>query len=95
MPYRDSKLTQLIKNSLGGNSMTSIICTISPNKEHIPMTLSTLDFAKRAKNIKNNAKINEVIDDYDTIKKLQSVKIQRLSEILKLNFIANQTSWKT
>ena len=53
--------------------MTSIICTVSPNKEHVSMTLSTLEFAKRAKSIKNKVKINEIIDDYDTIKQLQSV----------------------
>ncbi len=49
IPYRDSKLTQILKPALGGNSLTSIICTISPNSDHTHLTLSTLRFAQRAK----------------------------------------------
>jgi centromeric protein E len=45
IPYRDSKLTQILRSALGGNSLTSIICTISPNFEHASLTLSTLRFA--------------------------------------------------
>ncbi|CAI2384300.1 unnamed protein product [Moneuplotes crassus] len=67
IPFRDSKLTQLLKNSLGGNSMTSVICTVSPNLAHLPLTVSTLEFAKRAKNIKVKARANEVIDDHDIV----------------------------
>ncbi|CAI2385454.1 unnamed protein product [Moneuplotes crassus] len=67
IPFRDSKLTQLLKNSLGGNSMTSVICTVSPNLPHLPLTVSTLEFAKRAKNIKVKARANEVIDDHDIV----------------------------
>jgi centromeric protein E len=51
IPYRDSKLTQILKTALGGKSLTSIICTISPNYEHALLTLSTLRFAQRAKNV--------------------------------------------
>ncbi|CAI2383927.1 unnamed protein product [Moneuplotes crassus] len=67
IPFRDSKLTKLLKNSLGGNSMTSVICTVSPNFDHLPLTISTLEFAKRAKNIKVKARANEVIDDHDIV----------------------------
>lgn len=73
VPFRESKLTQLIKNSLGGNSMTSIICTISPHKDHLPLSLQTLEFAKRAKSIKNSAMVNEVVDNHDLIQKYQKV----------------------
>jgi centromeric protein E len=45
IPYRDSKLTQILRSALGGNSLTTIICTISPNIEHVNLTLSTLRFA--------------------------------------------------
>jgi len=44
VPYRNSVLTKLLKNSLGGNSLTSIICTVSPSSEHVAMSLRTLEF---------------------------------------------------
>ena len=57
--YRDSKLTFLLKDSLGGNSKTSIIANISPASTAYGETLSTLKFAQRAKLIKNKVHINE------------------------------------
>lgn len=57
--YRESKLTHLLKDSLGGNSKTVIICTLNPNQMAIRETLSTLKFAERAKKIKNKARVNE------------------------------------
>ncbi|KAG2373292.1 hypothetical protein C9374_012281 [Naegleria lovaniensis] len=57
--YRDSKLTFLLKDSLGGNSKTCVIANISPAVTSLSETLSTLTFAQRAKRIKNEAKINE------------------------------------
>ena len=57
--YRESKLTHLLKDSLGGNSKTFIICTLNPNQMAIRETLSTLQFADRAKRIKNKAVVNE------------------------------------
>ncbi|ENN72631.1 hypothetical protein YQE_10729, partial [Dendroctonus ponderosae] len=59
IPYRNSKLTRLLQDSLGGNSMTSIIATISPSREHFEETCYTLMYADRAKNIKNTIKRNE------------------------------------
>ncbi|KAG6761840.1 hypothetical protein POTOM_035077 [Populus tomentosa] len=59
VPYRDSKLTFLLQDSLGGNSKTIIIANISPSLCCSLETLSTLKFAQRAKFIKNNAIINE------------------------------------
>ncbi|KAJ4978735.1 hypothetical protein NE237_009515 [Protea cynaroides] len=59
VPYRDSKLTFLLQDSLGGNSKTSIIANISPSNCCSLETLSTLKFAQRAKFIKNNAIVNE------------------------------------
>ena len=59
VPYRDSKLTFILRDSLGGNSKTVIIANISPSKLNLGETLSTLEFAKRAKQIKNKAVINE------------------------------------
>ena len=63
IPYRDSKLTRILCNSLGGNAVTSIICTIAPDVNYLQLSLSTLRFATRAKCIKNTPVINEVIDD--------------------------------
>ncbi|KRX05245.1 P-loop containing nucleoside triphosphate hydrolase [Pseudocohnilembus persalinus] len=59
VPYRDSKLTFILKDSLGGNSRTFMIAAISAANTSFPETLSTLKFAQRAKQIKNNASINE------------------------------------
>ncbi|KAL0376308.1 UNVERIFIED_CONTAM: Kinesin-like protein KIN-12C [Sesamum calycinum] len=59
VPYRDSRLTFLLQDSLGGNSKTTIIANVSPSTCSANETLSTLKFAQRAKLIQNNAKINE------------------------------------
>lgn len=59
VPYRDSILTWLLKDSLGGNSMTSMIAAISPADINFEETLSTLRYADSAKRIKNHAVVNE------------------------------------
>ena len=58
VPYRSSKLTRLLQDSLGGNSYTMLICNISPAKSSIAETLSSLRFAERAKQVQNKAKVN-------------------------------------
>jgi kinesin family protein 5 len=58
IPYRDSKLTRILQESLGGNSRTSLIVNCSPSSYNDTETLSTLRFGVRAKTIKNKAKIN-------------------------------------
>ena len=58
--YRDSKLTRLLQNSLGGNSKTTIICTITDDGEHYNETMNTIHFGNKAKNIKTVVKVNEV-----------------------------------
>lgn len=57
--YRDSALTRILQNALGGNSITTMICAISPARDNIDETLSTLRYADQAKQIKQNARINE------------------------------------
>lgn len=59
MPYRDSVLTWLLKDNLGGNSKTAMIATISPAADNYEETLSTLRYADRAKRIVNHAVVNE------------------------------------
>ena len=59
VPYRDSKLTRLLQESLGGNSMTSLIITCSPSVYNEEETRSTLRSGQRAKQIKNKAKVTK------------------------------------
>jgi len=59
VPYRDSKLTRILQESLGGNSKTSLIITCSPSIFNESETISTLKFGQRAKQIKNKAKVNK------------------------------------
>lgn len=61
IPYRESKLTRLLQDSLGGRTKTCIIATISPAKSNLEETISTLDYAFRAKNIKNKPQVNTLI----------------------------------
>ena len=58
VPYRDSKLTHLLKDSLGGNSRTTMIAAIAPGEDDRPETISTLRYAKQASLIQNVAEIN-------------------------------------
>ncbi|KAI4861100.1 kinesin-domain-containing protein, partial [Hypoxylon rubiginosum] len=62
IPYRESKLTRLLQDSLGGRTKTCIIATISPAKSNLEETISTLDYAFRAKNIRNKPQINQLIN---------------------------------
>ena len=83
IPYRDSTLTWLLKDSLGGNSKTIMIATISPAHVNYAETLNTLRYANRAKNILNKPHVNE---DPNTklIRELRS-EIDRLTSMLKQN----------
>jgi kinesin family protein 5 len=59
IPYRDSKLTRILQESLGGNAKTTVVICASPASYNEPETKSTLDFGKRAKTIKNVVAVNE------------------------------------
>ena len=61
VPFRNSKLTRILKNSLGGNTKTAIICTVTPAE--VVQTKSSLEFAARAKKIVQHAEVNEILDD--------------------------------
>jgi len=67
--YRDSKLTRMLEDSLGGNCRTTMMAMVSPALEAMVETLSTLKFANRAKNIKNEARVNEDIDQKSLLRK--------------------------
>ncbi|CEP07147.1 hypothetical protein [Parasitella parasitica] len=59
VPYRDSKLTRLLQDSLGGNSQTLMLACVSPSDSNFMETLNTLKYANRARNIKNRVTINQ------------------------------------
>ena len=61
IPFRESKLTRLLQDSLGGNTKTVLIATISPAKINVEETLSTLEYATKAKDIKNKPKLGTIV----------------------------------
>ena len=60
IPYRDSKLTRILKESLGGNAKTSLIVTISPSNDDFDETYNSLKFGQMAMEVKNIPKINKL-----------------------------------
>lgn len=70
-PFRDSKLTRLLQNSLGGNTRTLIVCCVTPAERYLEETKSTLQFAARAKSIQISATVNEVLDDQAQLRRLK------------------------
>nr|XP_054765646.1 kinesin-like protein KIF11 [Lytechinus pictus] len=77
VPYRESKLTRLLQDSLGGRTKTSIIATVSPASINVEETLSTLDYAHRAKNITNRPEINQKLTKKALLKEYTE-EIERL-----------------
>ncbi|KAF4794881.1 centromere protein E [Turdus rufiventris] len=88
--YRDSKLTRILQNSLGGNAKTVIICTITPVS--FDETLSTLQFANTAKGMKNTPKVNEVLDD-DALLKRYRKEILDLKKQLEEGKRRRRVTW--
>ena len=86
IPYRNSTLTWLLKDSLGGNNITTIIATVSPSVHHYPETLSTLRYAKRAKRITNHITRNRRVnnDTKNTIELLRSANDALRSQLASL-----------
>ncbi|XP_052187875.1 kinesin-like protein KIN-12E [Diospyros lotus] len=87
VPYRDSKLTFLLQDSLGGNSKTIIIANISPSSCCSLETLSTLKFAQRAKFIKNHAIVNEDASGDVLAMRLQIQQLKK--EVSRLRALVN------
>lgn len=82
IPYRDSKLTRLLQDSLGGNANTLMIACVSPAEWNVAETINTLKYANRARNIRNRAFINEKEDGWDDVEWLQNM-VTRLRRDLK------------
>jgi len=71
IPYRDSKLTRILEDSLGGNCKTTMMAMASPALEAFTESISTLKFANRAKNIKNKPRVNEDVDQRSLLRKYE------------------------
>lgn len=87
VPYRDSKLTRLLQDSLGGNAKTVMVATLGPASQHYDETLTTLRYANRAKNIQNQPRVNE--DPKDALLR----EFQR--EIARLRAQLNHRKWRS
>ncbi|RXM93440.1 Kinesin-like protein KIF3B [Acipenser ruthenus] len=81
IPYRDSKLTRLLQDSLGGNARTVMVANVGPASYNVEETLTTLRYANRAKNIKNKPKVNE--DPKDALLREFQEEIARLKAQLE------------
>lgn len=80
IPYRDSKLTRILQESLGGNSRTSLIINCAPTLYNEQETLSTLRFGARAKSIKNHAQINTELSH-----RALKIKVEQLERVIEQN----------
>ncbi|KAL3978617.1 hypothetical protein ACER0C_019679 [Sarotherodon galilaeus] len=98
IPYRDSKLTRLLQDSLGGNTRTLMIACLSPADNNYEESLSTLRYANRAKSIQNRPRINEdpkdaLLREYqEEIKKLRALLTGQLSTADLSTLLAGQFS---
>jgi hypothetical protein len=81
VPFRESKLTRLLQDSLGGNTKTLMVAAISPADYNYDETMSTLRYANRAKNIQNKPKVNE--DPKDALLREYKEEIERLRKLLQ------------
>ena len=87
VPFRDSKLTRVLQDSLGGNSKTLMIVCISPVESDLDETINTLKYATRAKNIRHDPRMNKISSN--TLQELQA-EIDRLN--FELNYYKNRES---
>lgn len=81
VPYRDSKLTRLLQDSIGGNAMTTMIACISPLEYNISETLNTINYASRARRIKNAVKQNQAEVGWDDIDHLRNTVLKLRTKI--------------
>ena len=91
VPFRDSKLTRLLQDSLGGNSKTLMLATISPSSSNLQETLSTLRYASRARKINNKPIINSNPDDPMLLSMQKQVKELKLQLLAEEELIKQQT----
>lgn len=90
IPYRNSKLTRLLQDSLGGNTKTAFVVTMSPSSDALDETQSTVQFAERAKKVVVHAMVNETLDDASILRRYEH-QIARLKAMLKKSQLQQQT----
>ncbi|RCI04814.1 hypothetical protein CU098_002774, partial [Rhizopus stolonifer] len=96
IPYRDSKLTRILQESLGGNSRTTLIINCSPSSYNEAETISTLRFGARAKTIKNKAKVNADLSPAELKALLKRVKGDAVSYKSYITALENEISlWRS
>lgn len=84
IPYRQSKLTNFLKNSIGGNCQTVMIANVYPEPEHLEETISTLKFASRMMKVSNEAVVNVQQDPELLLKKMER-EIKELKQELTMH----------
>ena len=84
VPYRESKLTRILMNSLGGNSKPAIIVNVSPSALNDLESLRALRYGSRTQKITNSVKVNEELSYYNMQSLLEKAK-ERISELSKYN----------
>merc|ERR1712060_93344 len=87
VPFRDSKLSMILKDSLGGNTRTSLLIAVSPHKWNFDESILSLEFGKKAKFIENKVQVNVHLDEREMLKKLR----ERDAEVKKLKKILDVT----
>lgn len=92
MPYRQSKLTNLLKNSIGGNCKTVMIANVWPEEPYLEETISTLKFAGRMMKVQNEAKVNELQDPILLLKKYQREVKELKQELTMHDSLANKAN---
>lgn len=93
IPYRDSKLTRLLQDSLGGNAYTLMIACVSPSEHNLGETLNTLKYANRARNIKNRAQVNAQEVGWEDVEYLQSTIVKLRKELAQLKSSTSPTDF--
>ncbi|KAG6909696.1 hypothetical protein DXG01_015897 [Tephrocybe rancida] len=97
VPYRESKLTRLLQDSLGGRTKTCIVATISPARSNVEETLSTLDYAIRAKSIRNKPELNQrttrnsLLKDY--VAEIERLKADLMAAREKNGIFFSEETW--
>ena len=96
IPYRDSKLTRILQESLGGNSRTTLIINCSPSSFNDAETISTLRFGVRAKAIKNKAKINAELSPIELKQLLKKAQSQAITYEMYISSLEGEVqAWRS
>jgi kinesin family protein 11 len=98
IPYRESKLTRLLQDSLGGRTKTCIVATVSPTRSNMEETLSTLDYALQAKSIRNRPEINAHLTKSGVLKEylgdIERLKAEVMAARDKNGIYIPEEQWK-